>query len=314
MKRGKYIYDAASGVFRKSVVTVGELAVKALKYLAASLALAAVWYVIFALLVNTDVEKRLKAENRVYEEQWADMKDDLNLLNAVVSGLEYRDNAIYEEVFRSSVPEMLEIEPLLSEDEITDAVVADITREKLATALDGASKVDGNFRRIFSKVLDEGYAMPPVSAPVEGFDVTAAGASLGQKMSPFLKMETAHNGLDIVAQGGTKVLAAADGTVSDVSRSGKGEGNVVTVQHAGGYITRYAHLGSISVTKGAKVRRGSVIGTIGLSGVSYAPHLHYEVFRDTVLCNPVNHMFVSVTPEQYVYLERVASGTGQSLD
>lgn len=314
MNGKRYIFDAAAGEFRKYALSAREVLVKAIKYLAAASALAVLWYVLFALLVNTDTEKRLKAENRLYKEQWTGIREDQQLLSAVVTALEYRDDAIYHGIFLSGVPSAPQMTDELSSDEISDAQVASVTSRKLSSALDGAAKVDRNFRKISEIIMKEGATLPPLTAPVEGFDVAAAGASIGDKMSPFLKMEVAHKGLDIIAPTGSKVIAAADGVVESVSRSGMGEGNVVTISHAGAYLTRYAHLGTMAVKKGDKVRRGQPIGTIGLSGLSFAPHLHYEVLRDTLLCNPVNHMFVSVTPEEYVYLERIASSTGQSLD
>lgn len=310
----RYIFDSAAGEFRRYAVSARDVLLKAVKYLAVSTALAVLWYVLFALLVNTDTEKRLKAENRLYQEQWAGIREDQQLLSAVVTALECRDDAIYQAIFLSGVPSAPQMTDELSVDDISDPDVASVTSRKLSSALEGASRVDRNFRRISTIVTAAGYAMPPMSAPVAEFDVTGAGASVGTRTSPFLKMDVTHDGLDIIAPTGSKVIAAADGVVDEVSRSGKGEGNVVTLSHAGGYVTRYAHLGTLAVRKGDKVQRGQTIGTIGLSGLSFAPHLHYEVIRDTLVCNPVNHMFVSVTPEDYVYLERIASGTGQSLD
>ena len=113
---------------------------------------------------------------------------------------------------------------------------------------------------------------------------------------------------------GNDVLAAADGTVISVSKSRKGPGNVVEIDHGNGYRTRYAHLQDMNVRKGRTVRTGDVIGHVGMSGLSYAPHLHYEVWRDTVLCDPVNYFFGSVDPEEYASMFIVSVVTGQSLD
>ena len=78
MSRTRYIFDAAQGVFRKSVTSISNFIFTALKYILAASALAVLWYIAFALLLSTDLERRLKAENRIYAEQYESMKEDWN--------------------------------------------------------------------------------------------------------------------------------------------------------------------------------------------------------------------------------------------
>ena len=89
---------------------------------------------------------------------------------------------------------------------------------------------------------------------------------------------------------------------------------MVEVSHAGGYKTRYAHLADIGVRTGRKLKKGDRIGYVGVSGNSFAPHLHYEVLRDTLVMDPVNHFFASLDPEEYVNVMIMSVTTGQSLD
>ena len=110
------------------------------------------------------------------------------------------------------------------------------------------------------------------------------------------------------------VYAAADGVVSEVTMSKKGLGNVVAIDHGNGYKTRYAHLADVVVRKGRKVKKGTKIGSVGVSGNSFAPHLHYEVLRDTLVLDPVNYLFASVTPEEYLNMVIMSVSTGQSMD
>ena len=133
-------------------------------------------------------------------------------------------------------------------------------------------------------------------------------------MNPFYKVETEHNGLDLIAPQGDAVLAVADGTVTDVISSRKGLGNVVEITHAGGYVTRYAHLADIKVSRGQKVQRGRRIASVGISGNSFAPHLHFELLKDGVCLDPVDCFFAHVTPDEYAEMKLMASRTGQSLD
>ena len=123
-----------------------------------------------------------------------------------------------------------------------------------------------------------------------------------------------HNGLDMIAPAGQPVHAAADGVVCNIIKSRKGLGNVVEIDHGNGYMTRYAHLADIEVSKGRKVEKGKRIGYVGVSGNSFAPHLHYEVMRDTLVLDPVNYMFASVTPGDYANILVMSVATGQSMD
>ena len=163
-------------------------------------------------------------------------------------------------------------------------------------------------------VQDEGFAAPPMTNPLEDFSFAQTGASVGERINPFYKVKIMHNGLDLIAPAGTPVYAAADGYVKNVVKSRKGLGNVVTIEHDNGYETRYAHLADIETRKGRKIKKGTRIGYVGVSGNSFAPHLHYEVVRDTTVLDPVNYLFSSVTPSEYVNMLIMSASTGQSMD
>ena len=118
----------------------------------------------------------------------------------------------------------------------------------------------------------------------------------------------------MLAHSGEPVYAAADGVVKEVIRSRKGLGNQVVIDHGNGYKTRYAHLADMEVVRGRVVKKGTRLGYVGVSGNSFAPHLHYEVLRDTVVLDPVNHLFASVMPEDYMNILIMSVSTGQSMD
>ena len=89
---------------------------------------------------------------------------------------------------------------------------------------------------------------------------------------------------------------------------------MVEIDHGNGYVTRYAHLADVEVREGRRLEKGTRIGYVGVSGNSFAPHLHYEVLKDTLVLDPVNHLFASVSPEEYMNILIMAVSTGQSLD
>lgn len=123
----------------------------------------------------------------------------------------------------------------------------------------------------------------PTGLPVRGDYRISSG--FGIRNDPFTGGLAMHEGLDFTANTGTQVIATAKGTVT---RSGWdfGYGNVIEVQHAEGFSTRYAHMSKRIAQVGDTVERGSVLGEVGSTGRSTGPHLHYEVFiRDRVI-NP----------------------------
>ena len=177
-----------------------------------------------------------------------------------------------------------------------------------------AENVDRNFEEVFRILDQKRSAVPPLSMPLKGISYGQTGASVGLKQNPVYKLELTHKGLDLIAPQGAPVYAAADGVVSRVTNSRKGMGNVVEIDHRNGYTTRYCLLGDVNAVYGRSVRRGQKIGTVGISSQVFAPHLHYEVLRDTVVLDPVNYLFASVNPEEYARMLYISVSTLQSMD
>lgn len=314
---GNYIFDKDDIRFRKKKTSVWAVIRRILMFFVASVSMAVLYYVLFALVFSTEEEKALRRENRMYERQYPELQRKEELLADVVEGLRVRDNAIYEEIFHTSAPD---VEPLASidflagYDSIPDQDIVLYSASKLDHISRSADRIEENFRRIAEVIGGEGYVLPPMTNPLKDYSFAQTGASVGSRINPFYKVPVQHNGLDMIAPSGEPVYAVADGVVKDVIRSRKGLGNVVEIDHGNGYVTRYAHLADIEARKGRKITRGTRIGYVGVSGNSFAPHLHYEVLRDTVVLDPMNHLFASVTPEEYVNMLVMSVMTGQSMD
>jgi murein DD-endopeptidase MepM/ murein hydrolase activator NlpD len=122
---------------------------------------------------------------------------------------------------------------------------------------------------------------PHLVMPVAGRPSSAYGA----RFDPIKKAEINHPGFDLAAPTGTQVSAAAGGTVTHAGPAGT-YGNLVTIRHADGFETRYAHLSSVDVQVGAKVESGQPIGKVGTTGYSTGPHLHFEVRKDGATVDP----------------------------
>lgn len=290
---------------------------RVLLFFVASLSLTVVYYVLFSLVFSTEEEKRLERENEMFQRELPQLQQKEALLADVIEGLGGRDDRIYEEIFQASAPSLsplTSVRDFSGVDTIPDQELVVYAQRKLDDVIAKAGSVEQDFMRIAELLQDSSFVMPPMSNPLNEFTFAQTGASVGDKINPFYKVPIRHDGLDLVSHSGEPVYVAADGVVRDVIKSRKGLGNVVVVSHKGGYVTRYAHLADIEVKKGRSLKKGDRIGYVGVSGNSFAPHLHYEVLRDTLVMDPVNYMFASLDPEEYVNVMILAVTTGQSLD
>lgn len=312
-----YIFDDNDIRFRKSKTSVWAVIRRILMFFVASVSLAVLYYVIFALIFSTDEERKLRQENRMYAKEYPELERKERLVADVVGELQVRDDRIYEEIFHTTAPDvdqMSSVAFLEGIDSIPNEDIVLHSAGRLELLEGSAAKVEENFRRIMELVSEGDFSMPPMTNPLRNYSFAQTGASVGDKINPFYKVSIRHNGLDMIAPSGEPVYAAADGVVRNVIRSRKGLGNVVEIDHGNGYVTRYAHLADVEVRKGRNIRRGNRIGYVGVSGNSFAPHLHYEVIRDTLILDPVNHLFASVTPEEYMNILVMSVSTGQSMD
>ena len=313
----RYIFDKDNIRFRKKKTSVWTVVRRILMFFVASASMAVLYYVLFALVFSTDEEKALKQENRMYAREYPLLEKKSQMLADVVDGLMVRDDDIYAEVFKTSAPDvnpLSSIDFLSGYDSIPDNDIVLRSAAKLELASSSAARVEENFLRIAEILGQEDYSLPPMTNPLQNYSFAQTGASVGSKLNPFYKVQVQHNGLDMIAPSGEPVHATADGTVTNVIRSRKGLGNVVEIDHGNGYKTRYGHLADVEVRKGRKLTKGTRIGYVGVSGNSFAPHLHYEVIKDTVVMDPVSYMFASVTPEEYVNMLVMSVTTGQSMD
>lgn len=317
MMDGGYIFDNKDAKFRKFKTPLRKRIRRVIWLFVASLSLTVVYYILFAFFFSTETELRLERENEMLAAELPALYEKEELLADVVEGLKRTDDGIYRDIFNTSAPSLnsgISVMDFSRLDTIPDNELQDYASVKMKSLAAKADAVESNFLRIAELFGDTSFVMPPMHNPLEDFTYAQTGASVGLKIDPFYKVPDPHNGLDLIAHSGEPVYVTSDGVVSDVIMSRKGLGNVVEVSHEGGYVTRYAHLADVEVKKGRKVKRGERIGYVGASGNSFAPHLHYEVWRDTIVMDPVNHLFASFSAEEFVNVMVMAATTGQSLD
>lgn len=316
MDRKQLIAKSQDGV-KKVTRTFWGVVVLVFKYFMYSFALAILYYTIFALCVSTDSERALSTENKLFERTYADMVGREKLIEDVINSIQLRDRQVYKDIFYAQAPGLDPVNTmdfLASSDTVPDRDIVAYTARKAAALQGKVDDIEAAFKHVEEVYSMSRDSLPPLSLPLDGISYAQVGASAGSRLNPFYKVQAQHGGVDMIAPQGDPVLASADGVVSRVEHSHKGEGNVVEITHKGGYVTRYCHLGDIAVSQGQTVRRGRRIADVGISGNSLVPHLHYEVLRGGRTMDPVQYFFASVTPDEYANMIYMSVNTGQSLD
>ncbi len=317
MARKIYIFDRAGVRARKAPLLIWKTLLGILRIILISVSLFIVLYLILSLVLSTDTEKRLRRENRMYERIYPTLQPKTDLIGDVITGLQIKDGRIYNEVFHNEAPNidpMSTLSFLFGADTIPDTRIVSYSSSKLVSMSRVAKEISGDFEAIYRKLGEDGFALPPMAIPTQDLSYPQIGAATGKRLNPFYKADVPHRGLDIIVPQGSPVYAPAAGTVVSVVRSSKGDGNSIEIEHAGGYTTRYLHLTDILVNQGQTVAKGRKIGTVGMSGNAFAPHLHYEVLHFGEVQNPVNHLFGSVDPDDYANMLYMSINTRQSMD
>ena len=154
----------------------------------------------------------------------------------------------------------------------------------------------------------------PSIQPVTNHELTLLTAAYGTLMHPFYRTLQSHQGVDYAVPEGTRIFATADGTVKEVKGKNSTSGVTVVIDHRNGYTTSYSHLQSVKVRRGQRVQRGDIIALSGNSGLSLAPHLHYEVRYNGMRVDPIHYFFMELTPDEYQKMLRIAQSGMQSFD
>ncbi len=154
----------------------------------------------------------------------------------------------------------------------------------------------------------------PAISPIADKNLKRFASGYGYRIHPIYRTLKMHNGIDLTAPTGTEVYATGGGKVVNSGYSSGGYGNKVIIDHGYGYKTLYAHLDKVFVKNGQHISRGELIGKVGSTGRSTAPHLHYEVRKNDKTENPVNYYYTDLTPEEYEEMINVSSQMTMSFD
>ena len=154
----------------------------------------------------------------------------------------------------------------------------------------------------------------PAIQPIRNEELSRMASGYGWRSDPFTKARKMHWGMDFTAPKGIPVYATGDGKVTRADNNSSGYGKHIRVEHGYGYMSLYGHLSKYNVRVGQKIERGDLVGFVGSTGRSEAPHLHYEVWKEGERINPINFYYGSLTAEEFEEMLKYASQENQSLD
>lgn len=325
MSKVKYYYDSENLAYRRiNNRKRWKFGMVALFLLSAAL----FGLLSFILLLNTSFletpkDKFLTRELDVLKIQYSILNKKMDQVDDVIGSIEERDNNLYRIYFNTSpIPE-----------EQRKAGFGGVNRYKELAGFDNSELVINTTKRvdvlskrlvIQSKSLDEIFKLAkekskllaaiPAIQPVRNENLRRMASGFGYRSDPFTKIRKFHEGMDFSAKTGTPIFATGDGVISRADNSASGFGNHIVIRHGFGYETLYGHLSKYKARVGQRVNRGDIIGYVGSTGRSEAPHLHYEVHKNGEVVNPLNFYYGNISAAEYVAISKIANQENQSLD
>lgn len=323
MSKVKFYFNTKSLKYERVQLKLWDRLKRFLSYVASGLVFAVVTIWIAYTYFDSPKEKQLKREISELRDQYDNLSERMGQMNAVLEDIQNRDDNIYRVIF--------EAEPI--PDNIRKAGFGGVDRYKKLEGFDNSTlliettkKFDMLAKRMYiqSKSFDDVanlaknkavlLASIPAVQPIANKDLKRMASGYGFRTHPIYKTEHFHSGIDFSAIIGTEIYATGDGVVERADDLAQGYGNHVVINHGYGYETLYGHMSKIIARVGQRVKRGDIIGLVGSTGMSTAPHLHYEVIKNQNKINPINFFFNDLSADEYAQMLELSTKSNQSFD
>lgn len=325
-RKEKFVYNIHTLTYEKVVIPIKTRIWQAFGFfsvvLVTSLGMLAVFYTIFPSPREADLMREINQMESKYKQ----MGQQVDVMSKVLGNIQDRDANVHRMVFG--------MDPI-DQDVWNAGVGGHETHPELeafkygaSTIGDALTKIDLLSRQLAvqSKSLDtiqnlaknqeKMLASIPSVKPVREDKLQKSIGTLsgfGYRIHPVYKFRKFHAGLDFPARTGTAIQAPGDGVVVETGWH-QGYGNCVKISHGYGYETLYGHMSRITTKVGEHLKKGQKIGEVGDTGLSTAPHLHYEVHYRGNPINPINFCMDNLTPLEYQLMVNASAKANQSLD
>ena len=280
------------------------------------------WYVVFALVIDMPSEYRLRHSTDGLREEYDKLEARYQKLNAVLDNVVERDKNVFRKLFQADPYDLnakeennrQELNAMLSE--LSNGDLQQILSSRVKSVQQQTGRLMKSYEEFGDAVVSDYMTLRcvPSIQPVNNSRLTLLASGKKPLINPFHRTMTEHHGVDYLVPEGTAVFATADGRVDNLSEKNSTNGKAVTIDHGNGYKTTYSHLLDIRVSEGERVKRGDIIALSGNSGLSFAPHLHYEVSLFGTRVDPVHYFFMELSADDYQRIIRIALSSMQSFD
>ena len=321
-KKEKYFYNPHTLQYEKIRTSASQILLKVFGFLATVTFFAFIIIILAFTFLDSPKTKRLVRELEQMDLNYQILEERMDISVSVLTELEERDDNLYRSIF--------EAEPISKDvrnmgfggsarfEELNKLSKAELVKstyskmELLERKLYVQSKSFDEIAKMVTNKEDMLASIPAIT-PVQRTSTWVA-SGFGWRIDPIYKTRKFHYGMDFSGQNGVDIYSTGNGKIVKVRKSRRGYGNQIIVDHGYGYKTSYSHLSKILVRRGQEVKRGELIGLMGSTGKSTAPHLHYEVYKGDRKVNPIYFFYNDLSAEEYDELIKLVDANKQSFD
>ena len=322
MSKAKYKYNPSTLSYERVETTLADRLKKTAYYLIIGLIIALTIIAISFNYIKQLGAKQAAIENENLKAVVQEQNKQIDFMFSVLDYIQETDDNIYRTIFETDPypkykrqlgtggnPNKYKEYEGYSHSEMVVETQKKIDR--LAKRLTAQSKSFDELKTLITRKKELIESVPSIQ-PISNKDLTRLASGFGVRMHPIHKIMKQHDGVDFTASVGTEIYATGKGVVEKVDYM-QGYGKTVIINHGFGHKTLYAHCNDFNVKLGQKVNKGDVIAFVGNTGISTAPHLHYEVHKNGKAVDPIHFFFNDLTAEEYEEVIKIASRPTQSL-
>lgn len=327
MSKEKYVYNESTLRYEKVELSFKKRMYKAMGYMAAVAFTSLILFVLAYLYLPTPKEKSLERDISQMEFYYNDLADQYDALTTEIDKLQDKEAGVHRVVFGldpidESVwnggiggrDNIIRLRNNMDADSLLSATLTKLDKLKRKISIQSASL---DTLANIAHVHEDRLASIPSIKPIQEDKLKRKVRHLsgyGMRIHPVHKVKKMHHGIDFTAPKGTKIQATGNGVVKKVEKRRTGYGTSIVIDHGYGFTTLYGHLSESMVKKGQQVFKGEVIGLVGSTGTSTAPHCHYEVRINNNSVDPIDYCLDGLSPEEYQLLVNMATEENQSFD
>lgn len=315
----KYKYNPETLEFEsKELSKRQKILISGLSIFVGSLIVAVSIFFVFVLFFDINIKKQKALENKILEEQYYKLLARKKQNDKYLQELIKKDKIIYQSVFKS-LPDnsaFVKKNPYYEFSQIDVKTINKNNTQRLKHNREAVKNLKNSFSDFLNTVSnssDISMRKIPSIQPIVNYNFKYPVYGYGERIDQVYKSLVFHPGIDFAVSEGTGVFASADGEIEKSGRK-RGLGKRIVINHHNGYKTVYAHLDKLNVRVGDKVKKGKKIGTVGMTGKSLIPHLHYEISFHGKPINPVNYFFLDLDPVKFAEIVSESKKSGLSLD